>query len=321
MDAAFDPDKFIERIGQRLVTEFAGARTATTPGTVGSAMEEPVRGQLEQILPRGLAVGSGFVIDSYGGTSKQTDIVIYERDICPIFSINKTAGTEYYPCECVVAVGEVKGAVDHGKLKDAFEKIASVKQLRRRAVHDLRPHPQTGQPIRAYRSYSNLHTDTAIHFGENPRALGEIFGFVLAGEIGVDPERLARRFLDLTHSTGDDLSPNLLVALDGTSLSWGAVTDERQPEVRKNKDGVYSRIVEHGGPPVYKPEWSALSDGILRLDRGDDGIRRLVRGLRAIHLCGRTSPAQALDHYFAAREPRQVDARIYSRSGVEIPAG
>ena len=105
MDSTFDPDAFVRRIGERLVDEFNDARAATTPGTVGSAMEQPVRKQLEQILPRGLAVGSGFVIDTYGGTSRQTDIVLYERDICPVFSINDTSETTYYPCECVVAAG------------------------------------------------------------------------------------------------------------------------------------------------------------------------------------------------------------------------
>ena len=93
MDTTFNPDAFIRRIGQRLVSELDDTRAATTPGTVGSAMEEPVRRQLQQILPRGIAVGSGFVIDSYGGTSRQGDIVLYEQDICPVFSINGTPET------------------------------------------------------------------------------------------------------------------------------------------------------------------------------------------------------------------------------------
>ena len=71
MDRNFDPDGFIRRIGERLVDEFKDAKAGTTPSTVGSAAEQPVRDQLEQILPRGIAVGEGFVIDSYGGTSRQ----------------------------------------------------------------------------------------------------------------------------------------------------------------------------------------------------------------------------------------------------------
>ena len=58
-------------------------------------MESPVRKQLEHHLPTGIAVGSGFVIDSYGATSSQTDLILYERDICPVFSKNDTPGTTY----------------------------------------------------------------------------------------------------------------------------------------------------------------------------------------------------------------------------------
>ena len=50
MDSGFDSDAFIRRIGERLVEEFKDARAGTTPSTVGSAAEQPVRDQLEQVL-------------------------------------------------------------------------------------------------------------------------------------------------------------------------------------------------------------------------------------------------------------------------------
>ena len=83
MDNTFDVDKFIARIGTRLVEQFEDARAATSPAAVGDAMEQPVKDQLEQLLPRGIGVGSGFVIDSNGATSRQTDVVLYEKDILP----------------------------------------------------------------------------------------------------------------------------------------------------------------------------------------------------------------------------------------------
>ena len=81
MKQGFDAGDFVKRVGERLVGQFADARHATSPSTVGAAMEAPVRDQLGKILPQGIAVGSGFVIDSYGGTSRQSDVVLYERDI------------------------------------------------------------------------------------------------------------------------------------------------------------------------------------------------------------------------------------------------
>ena len=50
MDNTFDVDAFVTRIGTRLVAQFDDARTATSPSTIGAAMEQPVRAQLEQIL-------------------------------------------------------------------------------------------------------------------------------------------------------------------------------------------------------------------------------------------------------------------------------
>ena len=69
MDKTFDVEKFIARIGERSVVQFDDAKAATSPSAVGDAMESPVRDQLQQILPRGIDVGSGFVIHSYGATS------------------------------------------------------------------------------------------------------------------------------------------------------------------------------------------------------------------------------------------------------------
>lgn len=51
MDPTFDVDAFITRVGRRLVEQFDDAKAATAPTTGGAAMEQPVRNQLEQILP------------------------------------------------------------------------------------------------------------------------------------------------------------------------------------------------------------------------------------------------------------------------------
>ena len=65
-------------------------------------------------------MSSGFVIDSCGGTGRQADIVLSEQAICPVFSINGMPPTTYYPCECAIAVGAVKSALDRNSLQDAF---------------------------------------------------------------------------------------------------------------------------------------------------------------------------------------------------------
>ena len=317
MKSTFDLDAFIQRIGHRLVEEFNTARTATSPSTVGAAMEQPVRKQLEQILPRGIGVGSGFVIDMDGETSRQIDIVLYEKDICPVFVINRTPETTYYPCECVLAVGEVKSALDGDSLKDAFLKISSVKGLTRQVIYHLVVDPKTGSRYPSYRNYGAMRDDSLHDISKSPGDLAQIYGFVLAGSTRLAEETLAERFLELNLEVGDVVSPNLLVVLSGTLLSWGRVTTEQPPEVRKHTDGKHVLTIPHGGPPAYTQQLSAQSADLLGLHRGADTFRELVRCIRDVYQRGRTSNIVSLDNYFQMRDSSAHEIQTFGKTTVD----
>ena len=228
MKPTFDPADFIRRIGRDLVRAFGDAREATTPELVGDAMEQPVRDRLEQILPRGIGVGSGCVIDTKGGTSRQMDVVIYERDLCPEFCINNSPETTYYPCEGVIAVGEVKSVIGKRELADAFRKIRSVKELHR-AFKKTEDDGYVG------RRYCDHGSATALGFYWDRTNKGDIFGFVLAEKSNIavtlsdldlsDARRssprstLSDHYANNIRETNDDvLCPDLVVFLDGTLL-------------------------------------------------------------------------------------------------------
>ena len=146
-------------------------------------------------------------------------MILYVRDICPVFSVNNTTETTYYPCEGVIAVGEFKSLLDRESLRDAFEKIASVKQVRRHVVCGLIPHPNTGAPIPRMRNYLTRHEGGFGHPNEGAtveeRERMEALGFVLAGECRLNGESLAKRFLGLAAEKGNEFSANLLMMLDG----------------------------------------------------------------------------------------------------------
>ena len=303
MDRNFDSDRFIRRIGERLVDEFNDAKAGTTPSTVGSAAEQPVRDQLAQILPRGIGVGEGFVIDSYGGTSRQQDIILYERNICPVFSINNTPQTTYYPCEGVIAVGEIKSSLDRNSLKDAFEKVASVKRLRRYVVHDFMPHPTTGAPIPVSRNYLTQGHKSIVNVneGSDSRERSRIFGFVLAGESRLKHESLVVAFRVLAAQTDDSLSTNLLATLDGYALSWGNVSKQERKETYRSEDGTYGVRVYKDGPETWQVSWSAETATHVGGTEDSDAFRLLVRWIRQGVELGRTSGVKAFDRYFEAK--------------------
>ena len=305
MDERFDPGRFMRRIGERLVDEFKDAKAGTTPSTVGSAAEQPVRDQLEQVLPRGVGVGEGCVIDSYGGTSRQQDVILYERDICPVFSINRTPQTTYYPCEGVIAVGEIKSSLDGSSLKDAFDKVASVKQLRRHMVHDFMPHPTTGAPIPLYRNYLSARRDeiTRVDEAEGREEWMRIFAFVLAGESRVKHETLLGTFGALAAHGEEKSSPNLLVTLDGFAIRWGNIEKGERKEIRRPEDGTYGVTVYKDGPKSWKEKWSAETATHVGGSSYSDVFRMLVRWIRQGVESGRTSHVRAFDRYFESKSP------------------
>ena len=153
MPPTFHAKDFIARLGKNLIKEFEDARQATTGPLIGTAIETPARRRLEQVLPRGIAVGSGCVVDSYGNCSKQQDVVLYERDVCPVFSVNDTPESTYYPCEGVLGVIEVKSSLDTASLRDSFEKTESVRRLRRHGIYG--PPSMRGGSRPNYRRYES----------------------------------------------------------------------------------------------------------------------------------------------------------------------
>ena len=88
----FDAIVYVMQVGQELVLAFQGWGFATTSGQIGLARESPLRRKLMQLLPGGVGIGSGCVIDSLGNTSKQMDVILYEEDLCPVFSVNEAPG-------------------------------------------------------------------------------------------------------------------------------------------------------------------------------------------------------------------------------------
>ena len=306
MVKTFDADAFIRRIGERLVREFEDARAATTPSSAGTAAEQPVRKQLEQVLPRGIGVGEGFVIDTYGGTSRQQDVILFEREICPVFSINDTPATTYYPCEGVLAVGEIKSTLDGEGLKDAFCKIESAKALRRYEVPHGMPHPETGAPLILTRGYLTQRSDANVlpHVPATP-----IFGFVLAGRSRLSRETLVSRFSMLSAEKEEHLVPNLAMTLDGYAVRWGKIAKQTRDEIRKDERGNYGLTVHHDGPEVWQESWSAEGATHAAGSEDTEVFRMLIRWLWRCADQGRTSDVRSFDRYF--EQPTHTPSPLY----------
>lgn len=282
MEDSFDSIAYANSMGQDLVSAFENAGLATTPGLVGDAREKAARNQLEHILPAGIAVGSGCVIDSYGKTSKQMDVVLYEKEICPVYSINNAPETAYYPCEGVVAVGEIKSSLNSCGLEDIFRKIESVKMLRRfsdkllseRVLGSLSvPHRRYGTtaPV-THRNFDDMD------YNQEDHSLDQIFGFALAGKLKLKPQTFCEKFVNRARVMDPILTPNLIVTLNQGILCPAAYPKENE------KGEIHISLQD--------------ATGIYHVNKGDENFRFLLSKIYDIYNHGRTVSVSAFGRYF-----------------------
>ena len=176
--ATFDTHDYIRDLGDELVHAYDRAAQPTTPGLKGAAREQEVRSKLEAILPGGVGVGTGCVIDHEGNVSSQIDVVLYEQQFCPIFK--PADDFSYFPCESVIAVGEIKSTIGKKELGDIYEKVASVRKLSR-FTKPTAHEPRLDDKV-AYRTY--LDKNTRYMRGswrtiQNSSSAAQIYGFGL----------------------------------------------------------------------------------------------------------------------------------------------
>lgn len=288
MELTFDTISFLKRTGEDLVRAFEDARQATTSGLIGSAMEHSVIKRLENVLPRGISIGSGCVIDTAGRTSRQMDVVLYERNICPAFSVNNKPETTYYPCEGVIAVGEVKSRLGKSELEDAFRKIETVKSLHR-AFGQLTPMIE-GHSEYLTRCYGELSSTSHPFSNFDPYEddAGSIFSFALAGELSAKRDTMLRHLADLVNrSSKRALCPSIVLSLNGETFF----------AARRN--------TQHQGAHDRKRSMRSASHVICDESRYPFCI--LVTWLHDAWRTGRTADASAFEKYFLPRDGTAVE--------------
>lgn len=269
MAMKFDPIDFVAHMGQRLVADFEYSAKGGTPSLIGSSKEHPARVQLQRLLPEGIGVGSGIIIDSFGGMSRQQDIIIYEK-LAPVFSINDNPEATYYPIEGVIAAGEVKSHLGTRELRDAILKSESAKSLKRRAE------VSQGSLVTsvAYRGYGNIGATagTIDEQFDQSNEYDQIFTFVLALKFSIKPEKILK---EITESKAEKQNvPNGIFSLtDGFALPF-------RPSIGRTTIG------------------TGNAEGFLFHATKTDAFSQLLIRIRNHVGCGRTVIASVYDRYF-----------------------
>ena len=189
METSFNLKEYIKILGQELVSEFEKAGIMTHPGAVGAGRETSAKQKLKQILPAGVGVGSGFVIDSFGHTSENT----------------------YYNCESVIAVGEVKSVVTRKELEDSLDKLLIVKSLQRK---------DDGNSLRNYLSSQSIMETFEKSRPYEPKndVRKQIFTFLLCQRFNMTTEMIVSVLKE--KCSEDWLFPNRMISTEGAYYGY-----------------------------------------------------------------------------------------------------
>ena len=217
----FDTHAYITSLGEALVHTYSSAGQATTPGLIGQAREGAVRIKLESILPGGVGVGTGCVIDSEGNASGQIDVILYEHQFCPVFNVAEDVG--YYPCEAVIAVGSIKSTIGKKELGDIYSNVASVRKLKRfvKPTKDKEP-PQGKVEYRTYLDKSTRLMDGNWATIQNSSSSAQIYAFGLGQSFGAKPETMMKHTINLYGQVAAELRPNVVLTVDQEMLAPAA---------------------------------------------------------------------------------------------------
>jgi hypothetical protein len=277
MPTDFDPANFVNTIGERLVMEFEHASVAGTPGLIGSARENPARKQLERLMPGFVEIGSGIVMDSFGGRSRQADIVLFERDCCPVYSINDTPKATYFPIEGVMAVGEVKSVVDKATLFDALDNVRSAKCLKR--FSERTQVSENLPPAASYRPYGQFSVFAAVEadeYDQQKKFRDQLYGFIICKSFSYSQDAVLNNLVEFESENGPEHMPNFILSLE-------------------------QGFVQHASLPAMSLEHSPMTaNGCAFVPDHVRGFTFLVHELSRHAREGRSVPLYALDRYMAS---------------------
>jgi hypothetical protein len=139
--------------------------------SAGTATEHHWINLFERYLPRRYRAAPAFIIDADGGRSRQIDIAIFDNLYSPPLFPHE-AGL-HLPAESVYAVFEVKPTISKQWLRDAAEKAASVRALRRTSAPIIASGALRRAPIRPQPILAGLLATSSVWsaetFGDNVR--------------------------------------------------------------------------------------------------------------------------------------------------------
>lgn len=221
MRKEFNTFEYVDDLGKDLIRDFEKAGKTTHPHSVGEGREKSTINKLKDIMPKGIGIGSGFVIDSFGNVSSQCDIVIYEKDLCLLFNSYDEKNC-YYNCESVIAVGEVKSSLDRKELEDCLQKLNKIKNLKRKVGNE--------RNFRNYLSKITAYGSESESYDQKNKASDQIFTFIICNSFFIKYTKIIEIIIENKNIYE---YPNSIISIDGGVIGYA----------KQNGDGTLSNVI------------------------------------------------------------------------------
>jgi hypothetical protein len=137
------------------------------PGEKGDNSELNWLKTISEFLPKRYQATKGQVLDSQGDFSDVIDVIIFDRQYCPLWFSN--GSSHYIPAESVYAVFEAKQNLNKDHVEYASEKAASVRNLHRtsaQVVHVSGVETKPKPPLHIAAGILTTRSDWSPMFGD-----------------------------------------------------------------------------------------------------------------------------------------------------------
>lgn len=202
---------------QRLLLQFSEEQEGNLDNfDSGIGLEEILRNELRELLPRRYGVTTGVVTDRRGYTAGHCDLVIFNEDWFPLIKPPAVEGARrpYLPIEGAYAILEIKQSLSEKSLDRAMEKLVQCHRLHR--------------PLVPYdRVVENRQAGYCNHFYSNPLYTA-VVAVDVAGKSSFDD--LIVRFFQINKQLRRREMVRALVVLNRGYITWAYV--DEQGEVR-----------------------------------------------------------------------------------------
>lgn len=189
-ETSMDVRQLFRGISTKLLVDFETSAGMNHQGNKGAFRESALREFLsDNRLPARFGLGTGEVVSSFGGVSRQSDIVVYDRLNSIPLLYNESV--QVFPIESVYGVIEIKSRLSKEELIKSLDNIKSIKDL----------------VIGGGAAYSSPMATKAHN---DSRPFGIVFAYALASN---SLESLTENLKDWERENPSKFWPNMIVVL------------------------------------------------------------------------------------------------------------